>query len=92
MTISAQFNAMTTWNNIPGVGRDHSGYGRYEAASNWDAGAASGACLDLGNTFVGSMKVWINGEKVGGDISTNPTKTKRSVNIAIDGVVPTGED
>ncbi|MCL2165557.1 MAG: hypothetical protein FWH55_14490, partial [Oscillospiraceae bacterium] len=90
--ISAQLNTMTTWNNIPGVGRDHSGYGRYEAAFNWDAGAASGACLDLGNTFVGSMKVWINGEKVGGDISTNPTKTKRSVNIAIDGVVPTGED
>ncbi|MCL2164739.1 MAG: hypothetical protein FWH55_10210 [Oscillospiraceae bacterium] len=90
--INAQFDTMTTWNNIPEVGREHSGYGRYEASFNWDAGAASGAYLDLGGTFVGSMKVWINGQKVGGDISTNPTKAKRSVGVTVDGAVPTGKD
>ena len=29
------------------------------------------------------MKVWINGEKVGGDISTNPTKVKKGLDVEI---------
>ncbi|MFD2796514.1 hypothetical protein ACFS27_23330 [Promicromonospora vindobonensis] len=32
------------------------------------------AYLDFGDTLESSMEVWINGRKVGGDVSTNPTK------------------
>ena len=90
--INVNLPTLTTWNNIPDIGRDHSGYGHYEASFNWDADKADGAYLDLGDTLVGSMKVWINGVKVGGDISTNPTKAKKSVGVAVDGVIPEGKD
>jgi hypothetical protein len=77
--ISVELETLTTWNNIPEVGRAVSGTGHYEATFNWDAENASGAYLDLGDTLEGSMKVWINGQKVGGDVSTNPTKVRMDV-------------
>jgi hypothetical protein len=77
--ITVTLETLTTWNNIPAVGRAVSGTGHYQATFDWDADAASGAFLDFGDTLESSMKVWINGEKVGGDVSANPTKVKRDV-------------
>ncbi|MEE6274185.1 glycosyl hydrolase [Georgenia sp. MJ206] len=77
--IDVQLETLTTWNNIPEVGEAVSGTGHYEAAFTWDADAASGAYLDFGDTLESSMKVWINGQKVGGHVSTNPTKVARDV-------------
>lgn len=77
--ITVTLETLTTWNNIPAIGRAVSGTGHYQATFDWDADAASGAYLDFGDTLESSMKVWINGEKVGGDVSTNPTKVKRDV-------------
>ncbi|MCL2165307.1 MAG: hypothetical protein FWH55_13200, partial [Oscillospiraceae bacterium] len=88
--INVTLPTLDTWNNISGVGRDVSGLGHYEASFNWDAGAADGAYLDFGDTLVGAMKVWINGQKVGGGLSVNPTKEKKSVGMAIDGAIPEG--
>jgi hypothetical protein len=78
-TIELDLDTLTTWNNIPEIGKAVSGTGLYEATFTWDSEAASGAYLDFGNTLEESMEVWINGEKVGGDVSTNPTKVKRDV-------------
>ena len=64
--INVQLDRMTTWTNIPEVGRSVSGLGHYEASFEWDAGSADGAYLDFGDTLVESMEVWINGVKVGG--------------------------
>lgn len=77
--IDVELDTLTTWNNIPEVGRNVSGTGLYEATFDWDATSASGAYLDFGDTLEESMKVWINGQKVGGDVSTNPTKRKVDV-------------
>ena len=77
--INVTLDKMTTWDNIPEVGDTISGNGVYKATFNWDASAADGAVLDLGDSLVSTMKVWINGQKVGGDISTNPTKAKTSI-------------
>lgn len=77
--INVKLDTMTTWDNIPEVGDTISGNGVYKATFNWDASAADGAVLDLGDELVSTMKVWINGQKVGGDISTNPTKAKLSI-------------
>lgn len=77
--INVQLETLTTWDNIPEVGRAVSGTGHYEATFDWDADAATGAYLDFGDTLEESMKVWINGQKVGGQVSTNPTKVKRDV-------------
>lgn len=77
--IEVELETLTTWNNIPEVGKAVSGTGRYEATFNWDADKASGAYLDFGDTLEESMTVWINGQKVGGDVSTNPTNVKRDV-------------
>jgi len=90
--ISVQLPALTTWNNITGIGQAVSGTGRYEAAFNWRAGAADGAYLDFGGSLIGSMEVWINGKKVDGHISANPTKAKRSVGEPINGEIPAGKD
>lgn len=90
--INVTLPALTTWNNIPEVGRDVSGTGHYEASFHWDASRADGAYLDFGDTLVQSMKVWINGKKVGGDISTNPTKVKKSVGGTIDGLPVEGKN
>lgn len=77
--INVQLDTLTTWDNIEEVGGSVSGLGHYEATFNWDASAADGAYLDFGDNFVSSMKVWINGQKVGGDISQNPTKAKAAI-------------
>jgi hypothetical protein len=77
--IEVELETLTTWNDIPEIGRAVSGTGHYEATFHWDAQNASGAYLDFGSTLESSMKVWINGKKVGGDASTNPTKVKRDV-------------
>ncbi len=77
--IEVELDTLTTWDNIEEVGQSVSGLGHYEATFNWDASAASGAYLDFGEEFTSSMKVWINGVKVGGDISQNPTKAQQSI-------------
>ncbi|MCF0134150.1 MAG: hypothetical protein HUJ72_09815 [Blautia sp.] len=94
--IEVKLDTLTTWNNIPEVGEEVSGEGHYKAVFNWDASAADGAFIDFGELDQ-SMKVWINGTKVGGDVSTNPTKVKRSVEVEIDDgtgnkAVPEGND
>ncbi|MFA4929721.1 MAG: Ig-like domain-containing protein, partial [Patulibacter sp.] len=70
---------MTTWDKIPEVGKAVSGEGHYEASFDWDADSATGAYLDLGDTLQESMAVWINGTKVGGQASSNPTKATKDV-------------
>ena len=90
--ISAKLYTLKTWNNIRNVGKNVSGLGHYEATFNWDARKADGAYLDMGDTFASSMTVWINGKKVGGDVSTNPTKAKRNVSGLVDGQPVTGKD
>ncbi|WP_344369526.1 glycosyl hydrolase [Agromyces tropicus] len=77
--IEVELETLTTWNNIPEIGKAVSGTGRYEATFDWKANKASGAYLDFGDTLESSMKVWINGQKVGGDVSTNPTKVRQDV-------------
>lgn len=77
--IRVTLDKMTTWDNIPEIGNTISGNGVYKASFNWDESAADGAVLDLGDSLVSSMKVWINGQKVGGDVSTNPSKAKVSI-------------
>ncbi|WP_210438579.1 glycosyl hydrolase [Nocardioides xinjiangensis] len=77
--VEVQLDTLTTWDQIPAVGRNVSGTGHYEATFDWDADSASGAHLDFGDTLQESMEVWINGRKVGGEVSTNPTKVKRDV-------------
>lgn len=77
--IDAHLDTLETWDNIPEIGQAVSGTGHYEATFDWDAAAASGAYLDFGDSLEESMEVWINGVKVGGEVSTNPTKVKRDV-------------
>ena len=77
--INVKLDKLTTWDNIPAIGKTVSGTGHYEATFNWDASKASGAYLDLGDKIEAGMKVWINGRRVGGDVSTNPTKVRRDV-------------
>ncbi|MEU4677898.1 glycosyl hydrolase [Micromonospora sp. NPDC023737] len=77
--INVHLDKLDTWNNIPQVGKAVSGTGHYEASFTWDASKASGAYLDFGDQLTESMKVWINGQKVGGQVSTNPTKVKKNV-------------
>lgn len=77
--INVTLDTLTTWDKIPEVGKAVSGTGHYEATFTWDSSKASGAYLDLGDTLQESMEVWINGQKVGGEVSTNPTKVKKDV-------------
>jgi hypothetical protein len=76
--IDVQLDTLTTWDKIPEVGKAVSGKGHYEATFDWDAESASGAYIDFGD-LEDSMVVWINGEKVGGEPSTNPTKATKDV-------------
>jgi hypothetical protein len=78
-TIDVELDTLTTWDQIPEIGRAVSGTGHYEATFDWDADSASGAYLDLGATLEESLEVRINGQKVGGGVSTNPTKARRDV-------------
>ena len=77
--INVKLDELTTWNNIPEVGETVSGIGYYNAKFNWDSSSADGAYIDFGDEFYSSMKVWINGQKVGGDVSANPTKAPKSI-------------
>ncbi|MCF6378273.1 hypothetical protein L2K70_11725 [Nocardioides KLBMP 9356] len=77
--IDVQLDKLTTWDNIPEVGKAVSGKGYYEATFDWDADSATGAYIDFGKDLEDSMVVWINGEKVGGEVSTNPTKVRKDV-------------
>ena len=54
-----KLDKLTTWDNIPEVGKGVSGRGFYSAKFNWD-GKADGAYLDFGS-LINSMKVTING-------------------------------
>lgn len=87
--IDVELDTLATWDEIPEVGEAVSGTGHYEATFEWDAEAADGAYLDFGDHLEESMEVWINGEKVGGQVSTNPTKVRRDVG-GVDG--PTIDD
>lgn len=87
--IDVELDTLKTWDEIPEVGKAVSGTGHYEATFDWDADAAEGAYLDLGDTFESTMEVWINGRKVGGEVSTNPTKVAMDVG-GVDG--PTIDD
>src|SRR5699024_4411611 len=40
--ITVRLDTLTTWNDIPEVGKAVSGTGRYEATFDWDADAATG--------------------------------------------------
>ena len=59
--INVQLDTLTTWDNIPEVGKAVSGKGYYSASFNWD-GSADGAYLDFGD-LTESMQVFINGKK-----------------------------
>lgn len=80
--INVKLDTLKTWDQIPEVGDKVSGLGHYKATFNWDASSATGAYIDFGSVHQ-SMKVWINGVKVGGDISTNPTKVKKGLGVEI---------
>ena len=83
--INVKLDQMTTWDNIPEIGKDVSGVGTYDAAFDWDSNAADGAYIDFGSDFYSSMKVWINGQKVGGAVSENASKKPQSVIPGRDG-------
>ncbi|MCI8497150.1 MAG: hypothetical protein HFE85_02715 [Clostridiales bacterium] len=66
--IDVKLDTLTTWDNIPEVGRNVSGKGYYSATFNWD-GSADGAYIDFGS-LLQSMTVFINGKKTS-DINVN---------------------
>lgn len=59
--INVTLDTLTTWDNIPDVGKKISGKGYYCSTFNWD-GTADGAYLNFGN-LVQSMQVFINNKK-----------------------------
>ena len=71
--IPVKLETLTTWDNIPEVGNRVSGKGYYSTTFNWDASKADGAYIDFGS-LIGTMELYVNGTKVGGKISENPTK------------------
>ena len=82
---------LKTWDQIDDLGdgtpgKNVSGVGTYEATFNWDSSKADGAYLNLGDKLSGTMKIWINGVKVGGEVSSNPTKAKASIADGSQGV------
>ena len=78
-----QLETLTTWDNIPEVGKEVSGTGVYTATFEWDASKADGAYLDFGDRLDQSMTVEINGVKVDGVESQNPTKAVCGVTATI---------
>ena len=78
-----QLDTLTTWDNIPEVGKEISGTGVYTADFEWDASKASGAYIDFGDTLDQSMTLEINGVKVGGAESQNPTKAVKGLTATI---------
>ena len=81
--IPVKLEKLTTWDNIPEVGKEVSGVGLYEAKFNWDASAATGAYIDFGETLDQAMVVYINDQRIGGEFSTNPTKAPKSLGVEI---------
>jgi len=90
--VKVKLNKLTTWNNISEIGRDVSGTGCYRTTFDWNAAIADGAYLNFGDILVESMKVWINGIKVGGYVSTNPTKVSRAGGSIINDTPVVGKD
>lgn len=78
-----QLDTLTTWDNIPEVGKEVSGTGVYTATFEWDASKASGAYIDFGETLDQSMTLEINGVKVGGSESQNPTKAVKGLTATV---------
>ena len=77
-----RLDTLTTWDNIPEVGKEVSGTGVYTAEFEWDPAKADGAYIDFGKLDQ-SMDLWINDVKVGGDLSQNPSKETKGVSAAI---------
>ena len=69
-----KLDTLTTWDNITEVGKEVSGTGVYTAEFEWDSTKADGAYIDFGDTLDQSMTVEINGVRVNGTESQNPTK------------------
>lgn len=69
--INTKLDRLTTWDNIPEIGKDVSGVGYYTTVFDWDASKASGAYLDLG-TFIQSAVVEVNGKKTDPVDAINP--------------------
>ena len=76
--INVKLDKLTTWDNIPAVGKGVSGSGHYKADFDWDASKASGAYLDFGDKLQAGMKAWINGQKVGGQIARTRPRCART--------------
>ena len=74
-----QLETLTTWDNIEEVGKEVSGTGVYTAEFEWDSTKADGAYIDFGDKLDQSMTVEINGVKVNGTESQNPTKKVTTV-------------
>lgn len=82
--IDVKLDKLKAWDQIPEIGQAVSGTGHYEATFDWDGDSATGAYLDFGDELESTMEVWINGEKVGGEVSANPTKVRRDVGGTVD--------
>ena len=78
-----KLDTLTTWDNIPEVGKEVSGTGVYTAEFEWDSSKADGAYIDFGDTLDQSMTLEINGVKVGGVESQNPTKAVKGLTATI---------
>ena len=59
--IQVKLDKLTTWDNIPEVGKNVSGQGFYKATFQWD-GQANGAYIDFGR-LSSTMEIRINGVK-----------------------------
>lgn len=60
-TIDVTLDTLTTWDNIPAVGKTVCGKAHYRASFVWDSHTADGAYLDFG-TIVQTLRVKINGK------------------------------
>ncbi|WP_270739476.1 glycosyl hydrolase [Massilioclostridium coli] len=69
--VDVKLDSLTTWDNIPEVGKEVSGKGYYSATFDWN-GNADGAYIDFGD-MVMSMTVSINGQQVS-DLNMNDAK------------------
>ena len=78
-----QLETLTTWDNIPEVGKEVSGTGVYTAEFQWDASKADGAYIDFGERLDQSMTLEINGVKVNGAESQNPTRATQGITATI---------
>lgn len=78
-----KLDTLTTWDNIPEVGKEVSGTGVYTAEFEWDASKADGAYIDFGETLDQSMTLEINGVKVNGVESQNPTKAVKGLTATV---------